>query len=98
MQRSPYSRSKARYAASVGDTPKRFFVQQLDMSASALPNGKKTWDYFDNFEDASAALDIGIAGFPAEDRRSVRQEITDTEAVNATWTRQRVPASQAAGM
>jgi hypothetical protein len=69
-------------------TAKRFFVQQLDMSASTLPNGRKTWDYFDSFEEASAALDIEMAGYAPNDRSSVRQEITDTEAVNATWVRQ----------
>jgi hypothetical protein len=67
--------------------PRRFFIQQLDLSAPALAEGRKTWDYFDSFEDVSVALDIGMAGFTPYERAHVVQEITDVEAVNATWRR-----------
>jgi hypothetical protein len=60
---------------------KRFFIQQIEVS------GRKTWDYYDSFEDGVLALDIGIAGFTPEERAHVMQEITDVEAVNATWQR-----------
>jgi hypothetical protein len=69
-------------------TAKRFFVQQLDLSLPPLADGRKTWDYYDSFEDALAALDTAIAGFAASERSLIRQEITDIEAVNATWMRQ----------
>jgi hypothetical protein len=66
---------------------KRFFVQQLDTSAPALPNGGKTWDYVDSFEEALEASDLVMAEFTPDERSKVVQEITDIEAVNATWTR-----------
>jgi hypothetical protein len=66
---------------------RRFFVQQIDLSAPALAEGRKTWDYFDSFEDASAAMDIGMTGVTPDERVHVMQEITDVEAVNATWRR-----------
>jgi hypothetical protein len=69
-------------------TAKRFFVQQLDLSLPPLADGRKTWDYYDSFEEALAALDLAMAGFAASERSLIRQEITDIEAVNATWMRQ----------
>jgi hypothetical protein len=69
-------------------TVRRFFVQQLDLSVPALEEGRKTWDYYESFEDAVAALDTAMAGFTPSERSSIRQEITDIEAVNATWMRQ----------
>jgi hypothetical protein len=67
--------------------PRRFFIQQLNLSVPALSEGRKTWDYYDSFDDASTALDIGMAGFTPEERTHVMQEITDVDAVNATWSR-----------
>jgi hypothetical protein len=67
--------------------PKRFFVQQLDVSPPVLPLGRNTRDYFDSFEEAVAALDAAMEAFPPCDRPSVRQEITDTASASITWTR-----------